>query len=178
MYSVEAIFCYLSGCILNSEGCFITSIFVPSCGSPSSRVTSVNHTKTHVSNHSANKIRFRYGINYKTPFSVTDTSISQKVKQMLTNIYACLIEHLFKLYLKYVRENSIDKSYSFILFWFHFYHCIHGCMFCMLLFNFVNYVFLLLCLCMFIIMFMYSYGYVCSVLCILFRCVVLCIVCV
>jgi len=58
------------------------------------------------------------------------------------------------------------------------YHCIYGCVFCMLLFNFVSYVFLLLCLYIMIVMFMNSYCYVCSVLCILFHCVVLCIVCV
>jgi hypothetical protein len=52
----------------------------------------------------------------------------------------------------------------------YIYIYIYGCMFCMLLFNFVNCVSLLLCLC---ILF-----YLCSVLCILFHCVVLCTVCV
>ena len=41
-------------------------------------------------------------------------------------------------------------------------------MFCMLLFNFVNCVFLLLFLCTLIAMFMYSYCYVCSVFVVLF----------
>jgi hypothetical protein len=55
------------------------------------------------------------------------------------------------------------------------FHCKYG-MFCMLLFNFVYYVFLLLCLCIIIVLFMYSYCYVCSVLSIVFHCVVLYIV--
>jgi len=48
----------------------------------------------------------------------------------------------------------------------------------MLLFNFVNYVFLLLSLSILIVTFIYSDLYVCSVLYILFHCVVVFIVCV
>ena len=49
--------------------------------------------------------------------------------------------------------------------------------FALLLFNFVNYILLLLCLYILIVMFIYFYCYVRSVLCILFHFVVLCIVC-
>jgi hypothetical protein len=52
-----------------------------------------------------------------------------------------------------------------------FYYFIYGCIYCMLLFNCVNYIF-------FIFMFMYSYCYVCYILCILFHCVILSTVCV
>jgi hypothetical protein len=43
-------------------------------------------------------------------------------------------------------------SHSFVFFCSILYHCIYGCMYCMLSFNFVNYVFLL-CLCILIVMY-------------------------
>jgi len=64
--------------------------------------------------------------------------LSNRLSNVIQNkliIWSLLLICLFRL------------SHSFIFFWFHFfYHCIYGCIFCVLLFNFVNYVFLFLCL--------------------------------
>jgi len=51
-------------------------------------------------------------------------------------------------------------AFSFIIFLLvfmvlFFYHCVNGCMFCTLLFNFVSNVFLLLRLCILIVMYVY-----------------------
>jgi len=60
-------------------------------------------------------------------------------------------------------QNIWSFTASFIFFWFCCVSFIYGCVFCMLLFD---------------IYIMYSYCYVCSVLGIVFHCVVPCIVCV
>ena len=46
----------------------------------------------------------------------------------------------------------------FHILWSYLCHCVHSCMFCRLLFNFVNYVLLLLCICIRIVTFMYMKG--------------------
>jgi hypothetical protein len=58
---------------------------------------------------------------------------------------------VFKIVRRYIYE--VSSLYGTFVYQILSYHCIYGCVFCVLLFDFVNYVLLLLCLCNLIVMY-------------------------
>jgi len=93
---------------------------------------------------------------------------SEDLSDKVSIIIRRYIDHMkIAVYMVVSFNHILSYSYGSVL-----YHCIYGCMFCMLLFNFVSYVFLLLCyvflcLCVWLCMFHsgYSVSLCCSVYC-------------
>jgi len=73
---------------------------------------------------------------------------NESLSNRVSNIIRGYVDHM---------KFAASTTFSFIIF-LHvllvfFYHCVYGCTFCILLFNSVSYIFLLLCLCILIVMY-------------------------
>ena len=90
-------------------------------------------------------------------FYVTAYATVNILSKLFQSSWICLQVFLSRTFShSFIFLHSSIFSHSFIIFWFHFlsfyiYIYIYGCMFCMPLFKFVSYVFLLLCLCIIIV---------------------------
>ena len=99
---------------------------------------------------------------------------SDGLSNSVSNIIRIYANHMmFSCLYGFFVYHILSYSFGSIL-----YHCIYVRMFCMLLFNSVNYVISIFVYLICIVMFMYSCCYVCSVLCILFFYVLFVCICV
>ena len=80
--------------------------------------------------------------------STSAAKLSEGLRNRVPVIIRRYTDHMEKIYRPYGVLLLLSCSFGTIAF-----HCVYGCMFCMLLFNFVYYVFLSLFLCILIVMY-------------------------